>query len=342
MTKKPIAQRMKDSVKIAIDSVKASFGFDITAKFQDHEDNVEITIPIDFEGDTIWATQPQMAELFGVNQPVIAKHILSIYAEDELSKDATHSKMELVQSEGEREVKRSISHYNLDVVLAVGYRVSGKRATAFRKWASSVLKGYIVEGYALNGDRLNTDPSALLKLAQDVRAIRTSEKNLYSQVREVFAACAIDYDSGSAEARKFFATCQDVCHWAASEKTATDIIVERADATKPNMGLTALGNLAPKAADVTIAKNYCSPQELRKMELIAESFLLYAEAMAEQEKQVSMARLLDRFTALVGFYEYPVFEGYSRERPTRAKADKFAKEQYQMFKKSGAIAGRRA
>ena len=335
MTDKKTAgwKRISEAAKSALHSVKSSLGFDLTARFSCDAGPIEL--PVDMEGDTIWATQNQIADLFGVKQPDIAKHIKNVYAEGEADKEATHSKMELVQFEGGREVKRATSHYNLDVILAVGYRVSGKKATEFRKWANRVLKGYIEDGYALNGQRLNSDPAALMKLAQEVRTIRTSEMNLYAQVREIFATMAIDYDPKSSESRRFFATCQDIFHYAASEKTASEIISERADATLPNMGLTALGNRQPRSEDVTVAKNYCTPTEIKKMELVGEAFLIYAESLAVQEKQISMARLATRLTAMVDFYEYPVFPGYTYSRPTAPQAKKYAKKQYEMFKRDG-------
>ncbi len=332
--RRSLTQRLKDSAASAARLVKSVIQFDAFAKFK--AGSTEIDFPIDFESDTVWATYEQMAALFGTQTPAIIKHVANIYGEGEVVREGTTSKMEVVRKEGGRDVRRSLEHFNLDVILAVGYRVSGKKATEFRKWASGILKGYIQDGYALNGRRLNSDPAALMKLAREVRAIRTSEKNLYTQVRETFAECSIDYDKDDPAARTFFATSQDTFHFAASQKTAVQIIMSRADASKPNMGLTALGNRAPTAADVTVAKNYCSPDELRKMELIGEAWLLYAEGMAIQGKQVSMQRLLDKLKELVQQYEFPVFPGYSGG-PKRADADKFAKGQLELFKKNGRL-----
>lgn len=334
--KRSLKQRLKDTVKNAADAavelVKSVVHFDALAKFKDGPN--EIDFPIDFGHDTVWATQQQMADLFGVDQSVVARHIRSAFESGELDEtEATHAKIASVRNEGDRQVSRSISHYSLDVVLAVGYKVNSKKATAFRKWASTVLKGYIEDGYALNGKRLNSDPAALLRLAQEVRAIRTSEKNLYTQVRETFAQCAIDYDKDDPAARTFFATSQDVFHFAAAAQTAVQIIMSRADASKPQMGLTSVGNKMPTASDVTIAKNYCSDVELRKMEIIGEAWLLYAEGMAMQGKQVSMERLLAKLTDLVKTHEFPVFPGY-RGGPTRAQANEHAKGQLELFKKS--------
>lgn len=313
------------------DAVKNTF--DAFANFK--ADAGEIAFPIDFEKETVWATYEQMAALFGTQAPAVTKHVSNIYAEGELERDATTSKMEVVRLEGEREVKRTIEHFNLDVILAVGYRVSGKRAADFRKWASSVLKGYIQDGYALNGKKLNSDPEALLKLAQEVRAIRTSEKNLYTQVKETFVECSIDYDKDDPAARTFFSTSQNVFHFAASEQTAAQIVFDRADARLPNMGLTAMGNRTPTAQDITVAKNYCTETELKKMQIVGESWLLYAEGMALQGKQVSMIRLLEKLTELVAVNEFPVFPGYKTGGPSRADADKHAKAQYELFKQNG-------
>jgi len=332
--RRSLSQKLKDGAAAAVNLVKGIVQFDVLASFRPG-DGSEINFPVDLESETVWATYDQMAVLFGTQPPNIIKHVANIYAEGEVAKEGTTSKMEVVRLEGGRQVKRSVDHFNLDVILAVGYRVSGKKAAEFRKWASSILKGYIQEGYALNGKRLNADPAALLKLAQEVRAIRTSEKNLYTQVREAFVQCSIDYDKDDPAARTFFATSQDTFHFAASEQTAIQIIMSRADAKKPNMGLVALGNRSPTAADVTVAKNYCSPDELRKMELIGEAWLLYAEGMALQGKQVSMARLLEKLRSLVQQYEFPVFPGYSGSGPRRLDADKFAKAQLELFKKQG-------
>lgn len=332
--KKTLTDRFKAGAAAAVEMLKGVVQFDAFAKFK--TDGQEIDFPIDFETDTVWATYDQMASLFGTQVPAITKHVSNIYSEGEVTREGTTSKMEVVRKEGHRDVRRTLDHFNLDVILAVGYRVSGKRATEFRKWASTVLKGYIQDGYALNGKRLDSDPAALLGLAQEVRAIRTSEKNLYTQVRETFTQCAIDYDKDDPAARTFFATSQDTFHYAASGQTAVQIILSRADASKPNMGAIALGNRMPTASDVTVAKNFCSSDEIRKMELIGEAWLLYAEGMAMQGKQISMQRLLDKLKELVAQYEFPVFPGYGGG-PNRDTANKFAKAQLELFKKNSRL-----
>jgi hypothetical protein len=179
-----------------------------------------------------------MATLFGLDRTVVSRHIKNIIDDKELDdEEATSAKFARVQIEGGKEVSREIEHYSLGMILAVGYRVSGKKAAEFRRWATRVLRGYIEDGYALNGARLRSDPEALASLAQKVREIRTSEQQLYARVRETFKACSIDYDSQSDEARFFFAQSQDQFHYAVSERTAAQIILQRANGTLPDMGM---------------------------------------------------------------------------------------------------------
>lgn len=324
----------KEKIVKAVKAVAEAAQGDFFALFKGEENATEIAFPIDMVGDTVWATQAQMAELFGVNVPAISKHISGVYDDAELTREATVSKLETVRSEGGREVRREVDHYNLDMILAVGYRVSGKRATEFRKWASRVLKGYIQNGYALNGARLNSDPAALLKLSQEVRALRTSEKNIYDQVRETFKLCSIDYDSKSDECRRFFATSQDKFHFAISEHTSAQIILSRADGTKPNMGMTSIGNSYPCMDLAKVAKNYLTSSELRSLEILGEQWLLYAEGMAQRNKAVSMARLLQKLDDIIVLNEYNVFPGYEAIGAKRNAAEQHAREQLEIYKKA--------
>ncbi|OWV90216.1 hypothetical protein ATY78_17195 [Rhizobium sp. R635] len=302
--------------------------FDAFANFK--TETTEVALPVDFEQDTVWATQAQMAKMFDVTKQNISLHLQNLFTSGELDESVVAKESLTTGLDG------ASDHiiYNLDAILAVGFQVNSKKAIAFRKWASEVLKGYIQDGYALNGKKLASDPAALMKLAQEVRAIRTSEKSLYAQVKETFVQCAIDYDKDDPAARTFFSTSQNVFHFAASEQTAAQIILERADASKPNMGMTAMGNRTPTSQDITVAKNYCTETELKKMQIVGESWLLYAEGMALQGKQVSMDRLLNKLTDLVAINEFPVFPGYKQGGPSRADADKHAKEQYELFRQN--------
>jgi hypothetical protein len=311
----------------AVRAVKNTY--DALANFK--TDSKEVVIPIDFEQDTVWATKAQIADLFGVSVKKVGEYLQDLYDSGEIEEGSVVREFENVSA---IEPSDDVTYYSLDAILAVGYKVDSKKATEFRKWSAKVLRGYIEDGYALNGNRLNKDPAALIKLAQEVRAIRTTEKNLYAQVRETFAHCSIDYDKNDPAARTFFSTSQNVFHFAASEQTAAQIILERADASKPNMGMTAMGNRTPTSQDVTVAKNYCTETELKKMQIVGESWLLYAEGMALQGKQVSMSRLLNKLTELVAINEFPVFPGYKHGGPSRADADKHAKKQYDLFKQN--------
>lgn len=324
-------QRVADFAKKV---VKETAQLDFFARFKGDGTVPEIDFPIDVGRDTVWATESQMASLFGVDQSVVATHIKNIFESKELAEgEATHAKFALVQTEGGRQVTRDISHYSLDVIFTVGYRVNGTRAGEFRRWANNVLKGFVEEGYALNGARLRSDPDALARLTQEVRAIRTSEKALYQKVRDTFAACAIDYNGSSDEARKFFAYSQDAFHYAVSEHTAAQIICERAEATKPNMGMLSLGNKPPTLADAQIAKNYMTEKELRSLELLGEAWLIYAEGITHRGMQVSMARLLAKINELIVVNEYTAFPGYAAIDCNRAKANEHARRQLDIFKR---------
>jgi hypothetical protein len=347
MTKEPMksdpvaaGRKLLDKAKTAMSKVaavvKEAAQLDFFARFKPAEDSkTVIDFPIDIGHDTVWATQKQMADLFGVEQPAIAKHIKTIFDNNELElSEATHSKLELVQTEGGREVKREISHYSLDVILTVGYRVSGSRAAEFRKWANGVLRGYIEDGYALNGARLQADPTALQRLTEQVRAIRTSERALYQKVRDTFAACAIDYDPNSSAARTFFAYSQDAFHFAVSEQTAAQIVLARADGAKPNMGMVSLGNRTPTLADAKVAKNYMTAEELRSLELLGEAWLIYAESVTHRGMQVSMSRLLSKVNDLIAVNEYTEFPGYDKVRSSRPAADEHARRELDAYRRA--------
>ena len=314
------------------DAAREAAQLDFFARFKEPDSDREIDLPVDVGHDTMWATQAKMAELFGVNIPSISRQISNIYDDGELTREATVSKIETVRIEGDRQVTREVDHFNLDIILAVGYRVSSKKATAFRQWATRVLKGYVEEGYALNGARLRSDPDALQRLAEQVRLIRTSERALYRKVRDTFAACAIDYDPNSQEARTFFAYTQDALHYAVSEHTAAQIILTRADGTKPNMGMVGLGNKAPTFEDAKVAKNYMERDELRSLELLGEAWLIYAESIVHRGKQASMARLLAKVNELILANEYTAFPGYDKLNSSRPVANEHAKRQLAIYK----------
>jgi len=334
--KKPgLMRRMGKAVKSFAADVKQrieSAHLDLVAKFSTDAGS-EIDFSIDVGQDTVWATQQQIADLFEKERSVISKRIRTLFESGELDEDSVCAKFAQTAADGKT---YQVTHYNLDVILAVGYMESGKRAAAFRTWATGILTSYLRDGYALNGKKLDGDPAALLRLAQEVRAIRTSEKHIYEQVRETFKVCSLDYDGSSDEARQFFATCQDKFHWAVSEQTSAQIVLDRADGRKPAMGMTTIGNKPPTLAEAKIGKNYLEGSELRAMEILGEQWLLFAEGMAQRGKAVSMSRLLKKLDDIIELNEFSSFPGYQTIGPLRKAADAHAKAQLELFRTSGA------
>ncbi len=251
-------------------------------------------ISVRYENENLWMTQKAIAELFDVNVPAINKHLNNIYEEGELIKDSTISKMETVQKEGNRNVKRKVEFYSLDAIISVGYRVNSKRATQFRRWATEVLKKYTIKGYVLdkkrmeNGTFLGVD--YFEKLLEEIREIRLSERRFYQKVTDIYAT-SIDYDRKAPTTIEFFKKIQNKMHYAVSKQTAAEIIYDRANAEKENMGLTSWKN-SPNGkimkSDVIIAKNYLKKDELEQLERIVSAFLDLAEARAKRNIPMTM------------------------------------------------------
>lgn len=262
--------------------------------YQNDESNVCVNVY--YSNETFWLTQKAMAELFGVNTQAITKHLGNIYQEQELNKETTCSKMEQVQQEGDRQVKRLVDFYNLDAVIAVGYRVNSHQATAFRIWATKTLKEYITKGFVLNDDMLkNGQPFGkdyFDELLERIREIRASERRAYQKIADVFEQCSYDYDKKSETTKAFYSFVQNKLHFAVTGKTAAELIYERADSNQPTMGLTTW-SAAPDGKilkrDVTIAKNYLNEKELSRLNRLVTMFIDYAELMAEDEVLMSMA-----------------------------------------------------
>ncbi|MCL2383687.1 MAG: virulence RhuM family protein [Oscillospiraceae bacterium] len=255
----------------------------------------KVSIEVILRDENIWLNQKRIAKLFDVEQPDISKHLTNIYNEGELIKNSTYSKMELVQEEGNRKVKRSIEVYNLDAIIAVGYRVNSKKATQFRIWATKVLKDYIVQGFVLNEDRFmkarKGDQQYFDRLLEKIKLIRTSERMAYQKITDIFVDCSIDYDKKSEEAYMFFKIVQNKLHYAITGKTAAELIYERVDANKINMGLTTWEE-APNGKilkyDISVAKNYLVKKELEKLNDLTEMFLIVAETEAKEQRIMMM------------------------------------------------------
>ena len=262
-------------------------------------------VSVVFKDETFWLTQKAMAELFDVNVPAISKHLQNIYEEEELLPSVTVSKMETVQDEGGRSVKRVRDFYNLDAIIAVGYRVNSKKATRFRQWATQTLKEYIQKGFVLNDDMLkNGRPFGkdyFDELLERIREIRASERRAYQKITDVFEQCSYDYDKHSETTKAFYAFVQNKLHYAVTGKTAAELITERATLDSPTMGLTTW-KAAPDGkilkSDALIAKNYLNEKEISRLNRLVTMFIDYAELMAEDEHLMSMADWLaetDRF-----------------------------------------------
>ena len=255
-------------------------------------------VSVVFKDETFWLTQKAMAELFDVNVPAVSKHLQNIY--EELSRDATISKMETVRQEGERQVKRTVDFYNLDAIIAVGYRVNSKKATRFRQWATKTLKEYIQKGFVLNDEMMkNGRPFGkdyFDELLERIREIRASERRAYQKIADVFEQCSYDYDKNSETTKAFYAFVQNKLHYAVTGMTAAELISERATLDSPTMGLTTWKG-APDGkilkSDTLVAKNYLNEKELAHLNRLVTMFIDYAELMAEDEQLMSMQDWLD-------------------------------------------------
>ena len=257
-------------------------------------------INVVFMDETFWLTQKAMAELFGCTPENILQHLKNIYAEEELAPDATTKKFLVVRREGSRDVRRSIDHYNLDAIIAVGYRVNSKKATRFRQWATKTLKEYIQKGFVLNNELMkNGRPFGrdyFDELLERIREIRASERRAYQKIADVFEQCSYDYDKNSETTKAFYAFVQNKLHYAVTGKTAAELISGRATPASPTMGL-ATWKGAPDGkilkSDTLVAKNYLNEKELSRLNRLVTMFIDYAELMAEDEQLMSMQDWLD-------------------------------------------------
>ena len=295
-------------------------------------DNANVCVSVFYKDETFWLTRMSMAELFGVGPQAISKHLGNIYKEDELDRESTSSKMELVQNEGGVEKKRDVDFYNLDAIIAVGYRVNSKKATKFRQWATKTLKEYITKGFVLNDDMLkNGKPFGkdyFDELLERIRDIRASEKRVYQKVKEIFAL-SVDYDSKSEVAQNFFKSVQNKLEYAATGHTAPEIIVARADASKDNMGLTSFKGAKVRRGDVTVAKNYMTHDEISTLNLIVNMYLDYAELQAKGHNPMHMADWENKLGDFLRFNGREVLKNLGTVR--REVAEKLALEQYEKF-----------
>lgn len=268
----------------------------------------ETRIQVVMQEDTVWLRQKQMAELFQRDKSVISRHINNVFKEGELAREATVAKIATVQREGDRQITRDVEHYNLDVIISVGYRVKSHRGTQFRIWATTTLREYLVKGFVINDARLEgTEHNYFDELVERVRHIRTSEKQFYRKVLDIFST-SIDYDTLTAQAQHFFATVQNKFHYAIHGRTAAELIAERIDSSAPAMGLTNWSGKVVTARDARIAKNYLHELELKRLELLVEQFLAYAELRAVEKRPMYMSQWVERLDEFLRFNEKEVLQ----------------------------------
>ncbi len=304
--------------------------------------NTEVKIEIYFQNETVWLSQQKMAELFGVGKAAISKHLANIYESGELQKEATVSKMETVQTEGNRQVTRAIDYYNLDAIISVGYRVNSSKATQFRIWATKTLKDFIIKGFVMDDERLKNGQyfgkDYFDELLERVRSIRTSERRIYQKITDIFQECSIDYDTNSEIKQHFFATVQNKFHFAITGKTAAEIIHQKADKKEPFMGLNTWKN-APKGrvlkSDVTVAKNYLVEKEIKQLERTVTGYFDYIENLIERRTSFTMEQLSESVTKFLNFNEYQILEGFGSV--SKKEADTKAKNEYDAFNKTQKI-----
>jgi hypothetical protein len=285
-----------------------------------------------FENENVWMTQALMAELFQTTVPNINLHLRNIYEEGELREGATIKKYLIVRLEGARQVTREIEHYNLESILAVGYRVRSPRGTAFRQWATALLKEYLVKGFVMDDERLKNPgpdrPDYFDEILERIRDIRSAEKRMYLQVRDIFKLAA-DYDPAAAETLAFFQIIQNKLHWAASGKTAAEIIAGRANHELPNMGLTSWRGAKVRKPDVTIAKNYLNEKEIAELNRIVTMYLDFAEDQARRRKVLYMRDWREKLDAFLQFNERDILTDAGRVE--KAVADRLALDEYDKF-----------
>ncbi len=290
-----------------------------------YEDKDGITkVNVKFMNEDLWITQNQLAQIYKTTQQNISLHIKSIYSDGELQEDSTNKKFLLVQKEGNRDVKRNIDHYNLDMIIALGYRVQSDVAVRFRIWATQKLHEYIQKGFTIDDERLKQGGNRYFReLLQRIRDIRSSERNFYQQVTDIYAT-SIDYDPRSDVTKKFFATVQNKLHFAVHEHTAAELIYESVDNEKPYVGMTNFKGDYVTIEDVKIAKNYLSEIELQRLNLLVSQFLDYAELQALEQRSMRMSDWVEELDNQILLNRRKILEGngkISREEAI-AKAEK--------------------
>ena len=296
-----------------------------------YQDDNEITrVAVRFADEDLWLTQSQLAEIYCTSRENITMHIKNIYADEELLLDSTSKDFLLVREEGSRQVKRNVAHYNLDMVIALGYRVQSQVAARFRRWATQRLHEYIQKGFAMDDERLKQGGNRYFReLLQRIRDIRSSERNFYQQVTDIYAT-AVDYDPRSDMTKTFFATVQNKLHYAVHENTAAEVIYNRVDNEKPFVGMTNFkGNYVTKD-DVKIAKNYLSELELQRLNLLVSGFLDFAEFQALEMNPMTMKDWIEALDSQIAAHKRKVLIGNGTV--SHAQAIQKAEHEFEIYR----------
>lgn len=303
--------------------------------YQTPQENIIVSVY--FYNETFWMTQKAIAQLFNVDVTTINYHIKEIYATEELFESSTIGIFPIVQTEGTRQIKRNIRHYNLDMVISVGYRVNSKRATQFRQWTTATLREYIIKGFAINDDMLKNGKAFgqdyFDELLERIKEIRASERRFYQKITDIYAQCSYDYDPSSPITKTFFKTVQNKLLFAVTGHTAPELINTRADSSKEHMGLTTWKN-APDGkilqSDVTISKNYLDQKELSGLNDIVNMYLDYAENQAKRNKLMAMKDWINKLDSFLNFNEYDILNNSGII--SREVADKLAIKEYKTYR----------
>lgn len=307
--------------------------------------NGEVKVEVLLNNETIWLTQERMAELFGVQRPAITKHLKNIFVSGELDEQLVCSTLEHTTEHGAIAGKtqtRAVKYYNLDAIISVGYRVNSTQATQFRIWATQLIKEYIIKGFAMDDERLKNGryfgQDYYRDLLERVRSIRASERRVYQQITDIFAECSTDYDPASQTTKLFYAHVQDKFHYAITGHTAAEIVMLKADAEKPFMGLQSYKN-APDGrvlkSDSNVAKNYLSENEIRKLERTISAFFDYIERIIESRTTFTMESFAQSVNKFLDFNEYQILEGYGKVSREQANSKAFA--EYDRFNRQQKI-----
>ena len=301
------------------------------------DENGQTKVEVILQDENVWLNVNAIATLFDVQRPAIVKHINNIYNDEELSRKSTCSILEQVQVEGTRSVKRQKEYYNLDMIISIGFRVNSKKAIKFRTWANKIIKDYMIQGFALDDNRFmksrKSDQEYFKRLLERIKLIRTSERMFYQKITDIFAECSIDYDKNSDIAKDFYATSQNKFHYAITGSTAAEIIYNRVDSQKVNMGLTNWDK-SPDGkilkSDVSVAKNYLDEKEIKKLNNLVNLFLDIAENNAERNLSMSMNEWKNEVETSLKLFHYDVLQGKGKISAEKAKQK--AENEYEKYK----------